>query len=297
MQKFRNKIIGFLIFPLLFFGVNMVINYLMYTHQSVPKQKINVLIAGDSHPQKSLNPEYFINAKNISQSAEPYVLTYWKLKNIIDWYNPDTLILGFAPHNISAFNDLKFSNEKWSREMFKRSYPIEDFSNISDLIPFDYSTYYNVLWKQTAFYPKKNHISYIGKYSNYNRNNISDSRSAAERHYYNHSKELGVSVLSVHYLDSIIHLCHSKNIEIVLVSHPVHYKYLKQIPAQILNKFDTLVQQYKKRHVVFDLTRKKYPDYLFLNCDHLNAKGAKLFTRELINHLNKKDLTLNSHQK
>ena len=59
----------------------------------------------------SLNPKLLYNTINISQGAEPYVLTYWKLKEILMLNKIDTLILGFAPHNISEYNDKKFLNK------------------------------------------------------------------------------------------------------------------------------------------------------------------------------------------
>jgi hypothetical protein len=285
MQKFLSKVIIFMMFPILYFGANMMINYLFYTNQPIPVIKTNILIAGDSHPQKSLNPEYFNNAQNISQPAEPYVLTYWKLKNIFHSYIPDTLIIGFAPHNISEFNDLKFSNENWSSEMFKRSYPIEQFDKISNKIPIDFTTFYKTLWKQTAFYPKKNHINYIGSYSNSKKNDISDSLTSVQRHYYLNGIELGVSELAVNYLDSIVELCDSRKIELIIVSNPVHKQYLKKIPVKIMEKYIELTKKYNVNYTVFDKTTDRYPDSLFLNSDHLNEKGAKKFTEELIEYL------------
>ncbi len=275
-------------FPILYFSANMMINYLFYNNQPIPVIKTNVLIAGDSHPQKSLNPEYFNNAQNISQAAEPYVLTYWKLKNIFHSYIPDTLIIGFAPHNISELNDLKFSNERWSSEMFKRSYPIEEFNKISNKIPIDFTTFYKTLLKQTAFYPKKNHINYIGNYSNNNNNNLSNSETAIKRHYYHKGIELNVSELAVNYLDSIVELCNSRKIELIMVSNPVHEQYLNNIPIAIMDHYADLTKKYNINLIVFDKTGEIYPDSLYLNSDHLNETGAKKFTTELIKYLNSK---------
>ncbi|CAL2076348.1 hypothetical protein [Tenacibaculum sp. 190524A05c] len=281
MKRFIRNILFFISIPILFFGINMVINYLNYNNQTISITETSILIAGDSHPQKSLNPKYFNNAQNISQSAEPYALTFWKLKNIFKSYIPDTLIIGFAPHNISQFNDLKFSENRWSSEMFRRSYAIQEFKHISDKISIDYSTFYKVLWKNTAFYPKKNHTTFLGSYSNSKISNISDFNTAIKRHYYKNDIELNVSKLSINFLDSIVTLANSKKIKLIMVSNPVHHKYLKNIPTAIMDKFDQLIDQYKTTHIVFDKTRDYYPDSLYLNSDHLNAMGAKRFTKEL----------------
>lgn len=259
----------------------MVINYIIYNGQTIPINKNNVLIVGDSHPQTSLNPEYFNDAQNISQLAEPYILTYWKLKSIFKSYIPDTLIIGFAPHNISQFNDLKFSDQKWSGEMFRRSYPIQEFYKISGIIDIDYKLFYKTFWKQTAFFPKRNHINYIGTYSNTNTSNIKDWKTAIERHYYQNGIQLGVSELAVNYFDSIVNLANSKKTKLIMVSNPVHEQYLKNIPVSIMEKYIELTNKYSMNHIVFNKTMDKYPDSLYLNSDHLNEMGAKKFTEEL----------------
>ncbi|MFY0605788.1 MAG: hypothetical protein JXR10_03675 [Cyclobacteriaceae bacterium] len=276
-----NKTIVFKLIPTLYFGVNITINYFLYTHQSIPIKESEVLIVGDSHPMMSLNPKYFHDSQNISQTGEPFVLTYWKLKKIFNVYIPDTIIIGFAPHNISQFNDWKFSHEKWSYEIFERSYPIQEFNKIS----IDFLAFYKTLWKQIAFYPKKDHINYIGGYSNKNGSDLSDSIGSIKRHYYENGNELGVSEFAVNYLDSIVELCDSKKTELIMVSNPVHNQYLRNIPIAIMEKYVDLTKKHDINHIVFDKTTVNYPDSLYFNSDHLNEKGAKKFTSELIEFL------------
>ena len=295
MKRFITRAILFLAFPIFYFGGNMIINYFIYTSQSVNIDNTRVLIVGDSHTQYGLNPDFFENAQNISQSAEPYVLTYWKLKKIFQTQHPDTLILGFAPQNISKFNDYKFSNEKWSSTMFKRSYPIGNLKNIENIIPVDYFYYYKTLWKQTAFYPKKTHVNYLGKYSNNKSSDISDWQSGIKRHYYWDDKVIGVSEVAVSYLDSIIKISQQREIVVVLTSHPVYNKYLDKIPPTIMKKYNSLKEKYETQTIIFDKTQDiTYPDSLLLNADHLNEDGAKRFTFELITHLKNKARTHNN---
>ena len=287
MKKFFIKLILFLLFPLVYWGGNMIMNYYAYTSESAVMDNARILISGDSHPQKSLNPEFFENAQNISQPGEPYVITYWKLKNIFKTYQPDTLVLGFAPHNISQFNDRKFSDARVSSEMFRRSYPIEEFETIENIIPVNFYNFYKTLWKQTAFYPKKTHVNYLGEYSNNKLSNVSNWQSTIARHYYWNDEVLGVSELAVHYLDSIINLCDQQEIVVVLTSNPVYNQYLDNIPLSITRKFNALKSNYKEAVIIFDKTSNlTYSDSLFLNADHLNEYGAKRFTNELIMYLN-----------
>ncbi|WP_407557770.1 hypothetical protein [Winogradskyella sp. 4-2091] len=283
MKKFIKSLIIFLAIPSIYFGANMLINRFIYVNEELPMTYKNVLIAGDSHPQLSINENYFSNAQNISQTAEPYVLTFWKLKKILNTIKTDTLILGFAPHNISQFNDFKFTRQPWVNEMMKRAYPIIEF----DTPLVDYSIYRQVLWKQTAFYPKQNHIIYLSKFSNESTStNFSKWKKTVKTHYFDGRKELQVSEISKNYLDSIVDLCQVKNISLVLTSHPLHKKYINEIPIDIMEEYLRLNIKYSKSHIVFDRTTDHYPDSLFFNIDHLNGVGAKKFTKELISHLN-----------
>lgn len=284
MKKFIIQLFIFILFPLLFFGINSLTNLYIYTNTIVKLENRNILIIGDSHTKTSLDPKLFTSAQNISQSSEPYVLTFWKLKKIIDSYKPDTLVIGFAPHNISSFNDLKFSNKIWSEEMFKRSYTIEKFDEIDNKVKVDYLEFYKTIWKQIGFYPKKNHIRYIGSYNNNSSSNISDFKSAIKRHYYFNGKKLNFSNTSINYLDSIITICKVYNITPILVSNPVHTNYMNDIPIEIIEKYKELMLSYKSIGILqIDKTNEIYPDSLFLNSDHLNSLGSSRFTNEVIN--------------
>ncbi|MCK7591668.1 hypothetical protein M0G43_13855 [Subsaxibacter sp. CAU 1640] len=286
MKRFLVKLLFFMLIPVVYFAVMMTTNYFIYNSQQNLVKNKHILIIGDSHPQRSLNPEYMSGAQNISQPAEPYFITFWKLKKITQSYTPDTLIIGFAPHNISEFNDFKLSDGFWSAHQFKMCYSIEEFKNLPKNIFIDYKTFYKVLWKQTAFYPKRNHANYIGGYTNNTKSNVKDWEIASNRHFYYNGNNLGVSEVAVNYLDSIVSLAKSKKIKTVMVNNPVHEKYLEKIPPKIMKRYDQLKEKYKTSVIMFDKTTDKYPDSLLLNADHLNEYGAKRFTNELNDYIN-----------
>lgn len=286
MKKFIQKSLTFILILLIYFGLNSLINYFIYSDQQIQLKNKKILIAGDSHPQNSINPKLFKSAQNIAQSAEPYVLTYWKLKNIFKSHIPDTLILGLSPHNISEFNDLKFSNKHWTSRMFSRSYTIQEFNDLENQLQIDYTAYYKTLWKHTSFYPKENHINFIGKYNASTLNNLSNCELIIKRHFYINDEECGISQVSLNYLDSIVTLCKNKNIMLVLASPPVHKDYYENIPLTILNGFLKVKDKYNDEAIIIDKTKSNYADSLFLDSDHLNVYGALRFTSELIKQLN-----------
>lgn len=284
MRRFILKVIGFIAIPMLYFMLCMAINYFIYSTQSPKLEVSRILIAGDSHSEKSLNPSLFNSAQNISQPAEPYFLTFWKLKNILKYYSPDTLIVGFAHHNISAFNDLKVGNHSWADEMFKRSYTFHQFHQIDDHIHVDLLGFYKVLFNHTAFYPNRNHVHYIGKFQNNEGSNVSNWKSSIKRHYYANDSLPGISLTSLNYLDSIVSLGQIHNVQLVLSGSPVYKEYYNHIPKTIREEYEALKTRYSETTIIYDRTNDtSYSDSLLLDSDHLNAKGAKKYTTSL-NH-------------
>lgn len=287
MKRFLSQLLIFTIFPIMYFGVIHLINRATYSKQSVNLQNSSLLIIGDSHPLRSLNPYRFESALNISQFSEPYVITYWKLKKILETNQVDSILMGFAPHNISAFNDYKFVDSKWSYGMFKKTYPIGNFRKLGQNIELDYNTYYKVLFRETCLYPKNNHINYIGKYGNTKKSNISNWEAPIKRHFYRDGRDLGISNVAIQYLDSIVVLCKRNEIFLGLVNTPVHNSYIEKIPFTTLNRYNELKSNYIKNNVfVFDKAENNYPDTFFHNPDHTNFYGAERFTNELIEILN-----------
>jgi hypothetical protein len=259
-----------------------ILNFSIYSNTSVKLSNFSILIIGDSHSQTSLNPDLFLDAKNIAQSKEPYALTFWKLKHILQSNKIDTLLIGFSHHNISSFNDYKFSDKKWSNQLFKRCYVIEDFHSIKQKIHVDYFDFYKIMIQQTCIYPKVNHFNFIGSYRSHDRSNISDSIESSSRHYMRNNQELGVSEISISYLDSIISLCNHNSITPIIIVSPVHKSYYKRIPKEISIRFETILNDLDAEGViVIDKSNSIYYDNEFYNSDHLNTKGSFRFSKEI----------------
>jgi hypothetical protein len=282
MKKFLKNISFFLVGLIAIFIFNIGVNYLIIKNSDIKLNTSEILIIGDSHPMRSVNPSLFKNAQNICQSAEPYVITYWKLKAVINEIKPDTVLIGFAPHNISDFNDLKFSDKKWSHEMFERSYLIQDFRSLPD-ISIDYNSYYTFLFKKFCLFPRMNHNYYIGGYTSSNKSNISNVNSTIKRHFCFNDKPSNVSQTSIIYLDSIINLCISNNIIPILINTPVHSTYKTKIPDNIQKQFIIEMKKWGNKGIkIINNNSTLCPDTYFFNSDHLNSFGSSYFTPILI---------------
>ena len=284
MKKFIKTILVFFFILMGYFAASYFFNHYQISNIELPFSDTSVLIIGDSYFERALNPKLFANAQNISQSAEPLFVSYWKLKSISQKIKIDTLLLSFSHHSISGYNDNKMIDKTWAYEMFRRVFPIVDLSEI----PVDYDTkvYYNVYFRNMFLYPKINYLSFIGAYEPSKGSNIAHIDEAIKRHFYKGDTIHGISEVSVHYLDSILYVCEKKNIVPVFVSTPVTKQYFSQIPSTFINSFKTVKDKLnKKGFLILDYSQKPYEDVYFKNGDHLNQKGATEFTLEIIQKL------------
>lgn len=266
--------------------------------QEIPIEHAKTLITGHSGAARGLNPKYFSSAQNIAQPAEPYILTYWKLKRIFEIYNPETLLLSFNPVDLAETNDLRFSTGLWSDEVFKRSYLLKNIFKIDPRIPVDYSKFFSVMVKRISLIPKRDHVEFIGGYicENDTARNFDNAQRFRDRDLLVDDKEAAISEISISYLDSIRRLCDSKNIRLVLVGTPAHNSYIEIIPKHIWHRYETIKTQYEEDYLVIDRTQNNYADSLFYDSAHLNELGATKFTHEVIYELEKSNLSaMNSH--
>ena len=285
MKRFFKQIILFIIVPVSYLTVNYIINQ-YFIKTNIVKVDANILIAGDSHTQFAIDPSHFHKAKNISQPAEPYVITFYKIKNICSENRIDTLILGFSYHNISTINDYTLKNEK-SKEMFNRIYSIAKYSEIT-ILEINKLNYFRAYIRHMCLYPIQNHNYYIGSFAKgsikkFKRN----SDLVIETHFFHNGENAGISNITVNYLDSIIKFTNRNKIKLVLVTTPLHRSYSEKIPENFIiyfNKMQVLLRN--KDILTLDMSETLKKEELFLDVGHLNYNGSQNFTEMLINKIN-----------
>jgi len=286
MIKFLKKLAVFGVIFIVYTLSMLIINsYIIVTEQNNISTHTNILIAGDSHMQKAVVTSEFKDALSIAQTAEPYHVTYWKLKFLETTYTYDTLILGFSHHNFSSFNDLKFNDKIWSTEMYKRTYLTNRFEYLSAEY-YSKNEFYKTYFERMCIYPNFNHFKFMGGYKNLDISKIQDSQTTIDRHFYIKGQEAEISNTQIAYLDSIYEFCNTNDIKLILTSSPVHIKYKNKIPAKYLVKYEAKKMEFNTLNIlIIDQYKAKYRDDEYLNVDHVNSKGSKRFTRELINQL------------
>jgi len=282
MNKFIKRLLLFSAILFCYLGINYIVNTLIFSQTAIPIKDSRILILGDSHTRRAIKPQLFESAVNISQQSEPYIISYWKLKHIVKYKKIDTILLSFSAHNISAFNDRKFEDEKWSSEMFERTYLINDFDDVGDMV-IDTEEFYKTYFFKMLLYPNLNHFTFIGEYTNSNKSDYTDSEKVIGRHFYKDSLQLDVSKTAILFLNKIITLCKEHDIVPILISTPVHKDYFSKIPSNILEEYTKLEKGFLQQNIkVVNYSEHYYSNEFYYNSDHLNHKGATKFTNNLI---------------
>lgn len=283
-NKFIKHSAIFCLCFVMYSAINLMINKVFIKSVS-PINETNILILGDSHIETALNPNGLPNATNIAQSAEPYVVSLWKLEKILSYYTPDTVILGFSAHNLSDFNDLKFSHSIWSKEIAERTYGIFDLTDVSDKIEIDYQMLFRMSFKHLCIFPKKKHLTYIGNFTRHTEHNLSNAN-AIERHFFFEGKPCNLSVLSINSLNSIKELCRKKGIQLILISTPVHESYRKGIPEKFKDELHKISTRYSSEGVyILDYSTLELHDSCYLNINHINTFGSDILMENLRSNL------------
>ena len=132
-KKFILNLISFIALLFCYFILIFFIN--LNAKEEVNLGQYDTLIVGDSGLGASLNPKKLYSTQNICQNSEPYYITYFKLKFLLEKnVKPDTIILGFGNHNISNYNEYKLIDKFWKNRMFNTYYLIaNDIINIKNL--------------------------------------------------------------------------------------------------------------------------------------------------------------------
>lgn len=286
MNKFIKNVFLFLSTLAFCLMMNFLINLLIIRVSPNPLGGTKTLIIGDSHTEKSLDPTMFDSTMNISQPGETIINSYWKLKHLLPISEVKTVVLAVSHHNLSKNEDLKYLKEGWSLEFSRRLYSIKNFTSSSH-VDYNKENYAKVFLRRMFLFPRINHDSYIGNYDNDKTYSSDDYERAIHRHYY-YSKQhkfSGESKNTEMYLEKIIELCDDLEIRLIMVACPVHEEYYKRIPRIIHRSYDL----FKKDHSldeIYDYSQYPLDEKCYLNSDHLNEKGANVFSEVIKKTIN-----------
>jgi hypothetical protein len=271
--------------------VSLFFNYLLINYYGYEiKKDQNILVLGDSHTEYAIDDNVFKRSINLSHSADSYFYSFLKIRKLKK-ENPqiDTLLLALSNHNL-----LIEYEERW---LFNTAHIKSKFRIYTDLMSF---SDFLVLFKsnpsaviQGIIESPKYSIKLLfrgglkerdlGKFQSSQRNSLEKDIEYRKKNM--NQRALEYSQIDTKYLFSITEFCDKNNIELIFVSTPIHPEYikLKGEEIQLLNDFySSNLTKYK----FLDYSQFDVPDNYFQDLDHLNAKGAKFFTAQLMKDIN-----------
>ena len=259
---------------------------------------VTILIIGDSHTECSLNPDYMPGVKNISLSAEHYLLTYYKLKRLLD-ANPHihTVVVGYSYHNLNQFYDDFLKEEEHSRQWINPYFPLLDAEGqdmvqgtpgyLVSKLKYHYGLPlkldFALLCKLLSGTLLVEDFSFWGHFREDPLNLLQAKylKRTLDIHFYREGGIQGLSPLQIYYLFRIAEECEFRRVNLVLLMTPLHKTYRSNIPPGFPEFYrglaDTLTRRYPHTHFK-DFSELAVPDNFFRDTDHMNKYGALYFS-------------------
>lgn len=246
----------------------------------------SVLILGDSHTKYALNDSIFSKAVNLSQDADSYFYSYYKLKYFTKT-NPgiDTLILSFSRHNIHQSIEkrwlLSTSHFDSRVDIYLPMLEMRDLLFLGSKMPSETITGLFSQFK-LPFLLLKQGKAIFGGFESLESDNLKEELEALDQNEIGDEfKSLDTSNLELKYLERIIEYCELNNIQLILLGTPIHSS---------LHKYCQELTDFKNEHYpeieFLDYRTIELQDDCFGDLVHLSPKGSLNFSKELQTHFN-----------
>ncbi|MCC7332563.1 MAG: hypothetical protein IT232_08145 [Flavobacteriales bacterium] len=281
MNHFFKKIITFIIIPM-FFGllILLISNQLVKTNHTF-NTNVRTIFIGDSHIQASIIDSIVPYSKNVGISSESYYFTFYKLKSLLK-DNPSikNVYLGLSFHNLSFYYNSVIMGE-YSPSITPKYFFILPLTEQVRLI------YWNrlnlsVFIKELIKNDNKK-LNFIGGYDNIFNETVAVDSSMNKRlqtqFYENKNPDL-FSEINIQYLSKIATLCKKNNVNLFVLNTPLHRDYYKKVPKEYIEKLNEIVNQNKL--VFIDLSNLELTENCYApDGDHVSVKGSVNMSRKI----------------
>jgi hypothetical protein len=280
----------------------------MRTQKQIEKfnYKIDYLIIGDSHPQHGLDTRILKNSFNFSTAAESYILSYYKLKYMLDNNLKDiqSIILNIDLHSFTTRRSNRIPipfNYYYSKyidylEVGKRKRKMLPYLN-----EYIKGTFFSFMgcWKDIymAIEGKEKNISlfngYVPAHSKFLKKDPHRITKVRTRYQFSKTKYFDKDL--AFYFEKILDLSDTKGIKILLIKMPIselYYDYVIKYfdPDELYHKIDKIIES-RKNIMLLDLQKFFFnKPHFFRDCDHLNELGAHNCTKRVVRFLKKQPL-------
>ena len=268
---------------------------------SLPEKKLDFSFFGDSHTMVAVNPQYIPNSFNFGIGAENYIITYYKLKRILDeGVEINTIVLELDLHTFSGI----LTNEE---NLFSKLWFYSDFVSYNEIKEIR-GGFIIGLWIESNFpflgkgdefrfvidKPEVVNISFGWVENKKNFSEIENKVELAKKECRSHfGEEERISDISFEYFIKTIELAKKNDINIIFIKYPI----TKEDDFVLTEKNITKEDYYKTIFNEINKTLENYyvldyynlyfdnPEY-FGDSDHLNYNGAEVFSKSLYKDLN-----------
>jgi hypothetical protein len=254
----------------------------------VSKDK-TILILGDSQTETALNDSILKNCINFSKAGDPLFFNYIKLKKIIkNNTHIKTIILGFSPSNLDSKG---FYEVPKMKSKFITYFYLIDYPNYIDIIKYNPEGLIRGLSGLGKYFIQLNEII-KGK-------GIEDMKIGGFRPIPYKISELKENIkkdtliaksnpnqIAIKYFTKIVELCETKGLKLIVVNTPIH----KSLSKRQLSRKEGYNMFFRESHpdiILLDYENLKMDDIYYFDNNHLNYKGANIFSEYVNVELNK----------
>ena len=262
------------------------------------EQEVDYIFFGDSHTNKGLNPEFVPNSFNYGMPAENYLMTFFKLKKILehDKVRPKKIVLQVSLHTFSesSRDTALLQNEL---HFYSKYLPYSEFKKISEDSFLSYWIKSRLLFigksddlqqllnigKRTEMY-----LGWSKSEGNFSlaKNKAETAKQTAELHFKGRKM---ISNQSLEYFLKTVKLAKDNNITIYFMTYPTTKEYDEGIKKLNISKEDFYELVFKEANAVGG-GNYVWLDYYNLFFDHseyfndphhLNYHGAEIFSKKI----------------
>ena len=237
------------------------------------------IVFGNSHPQNALNEDLISNFSNNSEGGETFFYTYPKLKKIIEQNIQLTTV--FIEVNCNFYSqelDRYIYEEPSMSDKFNKYSAFMSFDQHSDLLIKNPKAYLNNVIFSARKYGAR--IKYNNYSFYYGSGGYLPSNDVAKKSVLSKSNEIileekDYSYSNLEYLKRIVSYCLMKNKKVFFIRCPIHknYPFLKYEKY-----FSKTLKSHFPNIKLLDFKNFPLKDNEFSDLEHLNSKGAKVFS-------------------
>tara|TARA_R110000868_G_scaffold193350_1_gene438177 strand:- start:4836 stop:5714 length:879 start_codon:yes stop_codon:yes gene_type:complete len=281
MKKFLTSIILFGLSAITLMLV-LVISTAWLTKQTFDFQlplKKNILVLGNSHPECAINDKILPDVYNLAQSGSGYFYDYLKAKEIIK-NNPqiDTLIVGYS------YGDIAKNMDSWIIGKDKLKFKIRNFFFLFELEDYILLLKANpievlVNTPQTIFYNlkmKREGYKYLGGFKRLDESKLRQAKKLIDT--FKPDTSQGYSQYQINYLLKLYEICNKGDIKLILLNTPIH-PLLDSIQTPLKKSYHEFAEKKLPKALLVNHSNFKLAEEYYRDLDHLNSRGANLYTR------------------